>query len=241
MSSGGQNCPFGNHWPRVCMTALPPAASSELYHLSLFSCNLGINSQESAVFAEGWTAQISSPKFLTCCVSGWCSGGGTDDLTPWQFHWACHLCRCSSPWAATPLMQELQTNSREAAFLIMRPRLMMYKMTLRWPESHCIFQSTCPSPRGKADSHNQIYSRPFTSKLFGGTSLAVQWLRLCLPMHGVRVSIPGQGAKIPHASPPRNQNIKQKQYCNKCNKDLKEKKTQRKTLPKRKIAGQYLW
>ena len=33
--------------------------------------------------------------------------------------------------------------------------------------------------------------------------------------------IPGWGAKIPHASGPKNQNIKQKQYCNKLNKDLK--------------------
>ena len=35
-------------------------------------------------------------------------------------------------------------------------------------------------------------------------------------------SIPGRGAKIPHASWPENQNIKQKQYCNKCNKDFKK-------------------
>ena len=34
-------------------------------------------------------------------------------------------------------------------------------------------------------------------------------------------SIPGQGAKIPHALWPKNQNIKQKQYCNKFNKDFK--------------------
>ena len=34
-------------------------------------------------------------------------------------------------------------------------------------------------------------------------------------------SIPGVGAKIPPASWPKNQNIKQKQYCNKFNKDLK--------------------
>ena len=34
-------------------------------------------------------------------------------------------------------------------------------------------------------------------------------------------SIPGQGAKIPHASWPKHQNIKQKQYCNKFNKDFK--------------------
>ena len=32
---------------------------------------------------------------------------------------------------------------------------------------------------------------------------------------------PGQGAKIPHASWPKKQNIKQKQYCNKLNKDFK--------------------
>ena len=34
-------------------------------------------------------------------------------------------------------------------------------------------------------------------------------------------SIPGQGAKIPHDSWPKNQNVKQKQYCNKLNKDFK--------------------
>ena len=33
-------------------------------------------------------------------------------------------------------------------------------------------------------------------------------------------SIPGGGGKIPHASPAKSQNIKQKQYCNKFNKDL---------------------
>ena len=32
--------------------------------------------------------------------------------------------------------------------------------------------------------------------------------------------IPGQGIKIPNASQPKNQNIKQKQYCNKVNKDF---------------------
>ena len=32
-------------------------------------------------------------------------------------------------------------------------------------------------------------------------------------------SIPGPRAKIPRASQPKNQNIKQKQYCNKFNKD----------------------
>ena len=34
-------------------------------------------------------------------------------------------------------------------------------------------------------------------------------------------SSPGQGPKIPHPSWPKNQSIKQKQYCNKFNKDFK--------------------
>ena len=34
-------------------------------------------------------------------------------------------------------------------------------------------------------------------------------------------SIPGLGTKIPHASQPKKQNITQKQYCNKFNKDFK--------------------
>ena len=33
-------------------------------------------------------------------------------------------------------------------------------------------------------------------------------------------SIPGRGAKIPHASGPKNQNVEQKQYGNKFNKDF---------------------
>ena len=45
--------------------------------------------------------------------------------------------------------------------------------------------------------------------------------------------IPGQGAKIPHASRPKNQNIKkQKQYCNKFNKDFKNGPHQKKNLKK---------
>ena len=38
---------------------------------------------------------------------------------------------------------------------------------------------------------------------------------------GAEGSIPGQGAKTPQASWPRNQNTKQKLYCNKFNKDFK--------------------
>ena len=47
-------------------------------------------------------------------------------------------------------------------------------------------------------------------------------------------SIPGQGAKIPHASWPKNQNIKQKQFCNKFNKDFKNGLHQKKKNLKKK-------
>ena len=39
----------------------------------------------------------------------------------------------------------------------------------------------------------------------------VQWLRLCLPVPEDMGLIPGLGAKIPHASWPKNQNIIQMQ------------------------------
>ena len=46
-------------------------------------------------------------------------------------------------------------------------------------------------------------------------------------------SIPGRvGAKIPHDSGPKNQNIKQKQYCNKFNKDFKNGPHFKKSLKK---------
>ena len=49
-------------------------------------------------------------------------------------------------------------------------------------------------------------------------------------------SIPGWGAKIPHASWPKNQNRKQKRYCNKFNKDFKNGPHQKRTFKnKRKI------
>ena len=48
-------------------------------------------------------------------------------------------------------------------------------------------------------------------------------------------SIPGQGAMIPHASRPKNQNIKQKQYCDKFNKDFKNGPHQ-KNLKKKQLS-----
>ena len=47
-------------------------------------------------------------------------------------------------------------------------------------------------------------------------------------------SIPGWGAKIPHASRPKNQNIKQKQYCKKFNKAFKKWTTLKKKIFKKK-------
>ena len=55
-----------------------------------------------------------------------------------------------------------------------------------------------------------------------GTSLAVQLLRLRLPMAEGESSISHWGPKIPPALWPKSQNIKQKQYCNKFNKDFKK-------------------
>ena len=52
-------------------------------------------------------------------------------------------------------------------------------------------------------------------------------------------SIPGQGAKILYASQPKNQNIKQKQYCNKFNKDFKNGLHQ-KNLKKKKDPSRTL-
>ena len=51
-----------------------------------------------------------------------------------------------------------------------------------------------------------------------GTSLVIQSLRLYQPQ---RVNAPCLGAKMPHALWPKKQYIKQKQYCNKFNKDFK--------------------
>ena len=51
-------------------------------------------------------------------------------------------------------------------------------------------------------------------------------------------SIPDWGAKTPHASRPKDQTIKQKQYCNKFNKDFKNDPCQKKK--KKKISAESL-
>lgn len=59
-------------------------------------------------------------------------------------------------------------------------------------------------------------------------SKEVQWFRLCLPMQAV------QGPKIPHASRPISQNIKQRRYSNKCNKGFLKSGLHQKNLSLKK-------
>ena len=47
-------------------------------------------------------------------------------------------------------------------------------------------------------------------------------------MQGVAGLIPGWGAKIPHAWQPKKQNVKEKQFCNRFNKDFKNGPRQKK-------------
>ena len=54
-------------------------------------------------------------------------------------------------------------------------------------------------------------------------------------------SIPGWGARIPHTSRPKNQNIKQKQYCNKFNKDFKNGPHQEKKKNLKKVRKTHVW
>ena len=53
-----------------------------------------------------------------------------------------------------------------------------------------------------------------------------------LSITGDAALIPGQGAKIPHASQPKKQNIKQKCYCKTFNKDFKNDPHQKKSYKK---------
>lgn len=55
-----------------------------------------------------------------------------------------------------------------------------------------------------------------------GNPLVVQWLELRAFTTKGPHSIPGGETKIPGASWPKNENMKQKQYFNKFNKDLKK-------------------
>ena len=66
-----------------------------------------------------------------------------------------------------------------------------------------------------------------------------QQLSLHFQCRGVGL-IPGQGDKIPHASGPKNQNRKQKKYCNKFNKDFKNGPHKRKKKLKKRASPKIL-
>ena len=82
--------------------------------------------------------------------------------------------------------------------------------------------------------HFLTYNSSRASERPAGTFLGVQWLKLHLPNAGGAGSIPDQGVMITHVSGPKNQNIKQKQYCNKFNKDFKNYSCQKKKSLKNK-------
>ena len=64
--------------------------------------------------------------------------------------------------------------------------------------------------------------------------MAVQWLRLCLPMQGVQVRALVRELRYPIPHSQKKQNIKQKQCCNKLNKDFKNGPHKKKILKKKK-------
>ena len=70
----------------------------------------------------------------------------------------------------------------------------------------------------------------------GGTSL-IQSLRLHLPMQGVQVLSLVRDLRSHMIGSPKNQNVKQKQYCNKFNKDFKNCPHQK----KKKILKKHKW
>ena len=79
----------------------------------------------------------------------------------------------------------------------------------------------------------QLALVPLLNSVCLGTSLVVQWLRLCLPMQGVWVRSPVRELRSHMARDQKNQNIKQKQYCNKFNKTFKMVHIKKKNLKKK--------
>ena len=64
-----------------------------------------------------------------------------------------------------------------------------------------------------------------------GTSLAVQWLGLCLPMQAVRVRfLVGELGSHMRWGQKKTQNIKRRQCCNKFNKDFENGPHQKKKI-----------
>ena len=109
------------------------------------------------------------------------------------------------------------------------PRACLGLHSISCPQSTCL--SGWRSLSGKV-THSAQFLQVFQSRQkcmrplkagMGGTSLAVQWLRLRLPVQGPG-SMSDLRAKIPHAERPKYQNRKRKQCYNKFNKDFRGKK-----------------
>ena len=77
-----------------------------------------------------------------------------------------------------------------------------------------------PQQIGSTEKARRGGNQSLKKKNKTGSSLGVQWLRPCLPKQEMCVQTLVCGAQIPHALRPKNQNRKQKQYCNKFNEDL---------------------
>ena len=78
---------------------------------------------------------------------------------------------------------------------------------------------TVPTYRSKLTKSDQI-SLHLSEIKASETSLVVQWLGLCLPMQGVQILslVEKLRSHLPYAQEPKQ---KQKQYCNKFNKNFK--------------------
>ena len=72
--------------------------------------------------------------------------------------------------------------------------------------------------------HTWFYSRGkstgFGAKILKGDLPGTAVVKASPPSAEGEGSIPGLGAKVQHASQPKNQNRRQKQYCHKFNKDF---------------------
>ena len=87
---------------------------------------------------------------------------------------------------------------------------------------------------GSTPKDSTSYISKMLKKKLLGTSLVVQWLRLCLPPQGVQVQylVRELNSYMPHSQ--ENQNIKQKQYCNRLIKTLEMVHIKKKKKPPKK-------
>ena len=67
-----------------------------------------------------------------------------------------------------------------------------------------------------------------------GPSLVIWWFRHCLSMQGLQFHSLVRKLRLPHAARPKNQNIKQKQCCNRFNQDFLKNGSLKKSFEKLK-------